>query len=168
MDTSGLMVLAFDQDSHRALNAQFENRLVQKKYVAVLDGVVKEESGRVELKHRVDLDNRPRQILDDVYGKLAVTEWQRLRVWTRRGLDGIERKATSVLFEPHTGRTHQLRVASAYALGAAIVGDNIYGQEENSLQGQKGRLLLHASDLSFAHPVTGQRMEFHSDPPFKF
>ncbi|MBO4546890.1 MAG: RluA family pseudouridine synthase, partial [Treponema sp.] len=181
MDTSGLMVLAFDQDSHRALNAQFENRLVQKKYVAVLDGVVKEESGCVELKHRVDIDNRPRQILDDVYGKLAVTEWQRLRVWTRRGLDGKERKATSVLFEPHTGRTHQLRVASAYALGAAIVGDNLYGCDAANNCGQetffengtncgrrKIRLYLHASDLSFAHPVTGQRMEFHSDPPFKF
>lgn len=189
MDTSGLMVLAFDEASHRALNAQFENRLVKKRYVAVLDGVVKEESGRVELKHRVDIDNRPRQILDDIYGKLAVTEWQRLRVWTRRDAAGNERKATSVLFEPHTGRTHQLRVASAYALGAAIVGDNLYGkenvcktetcgagmtagagfsQEENSLQGQKERLLLHASDLSFTHPATGERLDFHSDPPFKF
>lgn len=156
MDTSGLMVLAFDEESHRSLNAQFENRQVQKKYIAVLDGVVKDESGRVELKHRVDLENRPRQILDDQYGKLAVTEWKRLRVWTREG-----RTATSVLFEPQTGRTHQLRVASAFALGAAIVGDNLYGKEEK-------RLLLHASDLSFAHPVTGERLDFHCEPPFKF
>lgn len=161
MDTSGLMVLAFDEESHRALNAQFENRQVQKKYIAVLDGVVKDESGRVELKHRVDLENRPRQILDDQYGKLAVTEWKRLRVWTRRDSSGKERKATSVLFEPHTGRTHQLRVAAAYALGAPIVGDNLYGKEEE-------RLLLHASELVFAHPATGQEMRFESQPAFQF
>ena len=161
MDTSGLMVLAFDEESHRALNAQFENRQVQKKYVAVLDGVVKDESGRVELKHRVDLENRPRQILDDQYGKLAVTEWKRLRVWTRRDSFGKERKATSVLFEPHTGRTHQLRVAAAYALGAPIVGDNLYGKEEE-------RLLLHASELVFTHPATGQEMRFESQPSFSF
>ncbi|MBR5095661.1 MAG: RluA family pseudouridine synthase [Treponema sp.] len=161
MDTSGLMVLAFDEESHRALNAQFENRQVHKKYIAVLDGVLKEESGRVELKHRVDLENRPRQILDDQYGKLSVTEWKRLRVWTRRDSSGKERKATSVLFEPHTGRTHQLRVAAAFALGAPIVGDNLYGKEEE-------RLLLHASELVFAHPATGQEMRFESQPPFQF
>ncbi|MBO7122170.1 MAG: RluA family pseudouridine synthase [Treponema sp.] len=161
MDTSGLMVLAFDEASHRALNAQFENRQVKKNYIALLDGVVKEESGRVELKHRVDLENRPRQILDEVYGKLAVTEWTRLRVWTRRGADGKEHKATSVLFEPHTGRTHQLRVAAAYALGAPIVGDNLYGKEEE-------RLLLHASELVFTHPATGQEMRFESQPAFQF
>lgn len=161
MDTSGLMVLAFDEESHRALNAQFEQRQVQKKYLAVLDGVVKEEGGRVELKHRVDLDNRPRQILDNEYGKLAVTEWERVRVWTRRDGMGNERKATSVLFTPHTGRTHQLRVAAAFALGAPIVGDNLYGKEEE-------RLLLHASELVFTHPATGQEMRFESQPPFQF
>ena len=176
------MVLAFDEQSHRALNAQFENRLVKKNYVAVLDGVVKEQEGRVELKHRVDLENRPRQILDDVYGKLAVTEWKRLRVWTRRGAAGKERKATSVLFTPLTGRTHQLRVAAAFALGAPIVGDNLYGLDVacDNLYGRKegsvgnvegrasGRLLLHACDLAFAHPVTGQEMSFHSEPDFAY
>ena len=161
MDTSGLMVLAFDEASHRALNAQFENRDVKKHYIAILDGVLKEEGGRVELKHRVDLENRPRQILDDVYGKLAVTEWKRLRVWTRRDAAGNERKVTSVLFTPLTGRTHQLRVAAAFALGAPIVGDNLYGKEE-------ARLLLHACDLSFEHPVTGREMRFESPPPFQF
>ncbi len=174
MDTSGLMVLAFDEQSHRALNAQFENRQVHKKYIAVLDGVLKEESGRVELNHRVDLENRPRQILDDVYGKLAVTEWKRLRVWTRRDSSGKDRKATSVLFEPHTGRTHQLRVAAAYALGAPIVGDNLYGEKmpasSASMTGraEEERLLLHASELCFAHPATGQEMRFESPPPFQF
>ena len=179
MDTSGLMVLAFDEASHRALNAQFENREVKKNYVALLDGVLKEESGRVELKHRVDLENRPRQILDDVYGKLAVTEWKRLRVWTRRDAAGNERKATSVMFTPLTGRTHQLRVAAALALGAPIVGDNLYGREMNCKPENRGganlsqepvreRLLLHACELSFAHPVTGREMSFESPPPFKF
>lgn len=161
MDTSGLMVLAFDEASHRALNAQFENRQVKKKYIAVLDGVVKEESGRVELKHRVDLENRPRQILDDLYGRLAITDWKRLRVWTRRDEMGNERKATSVLFEPQTGRTHQLRVAAAMALGAAIVGDNLYGRED-------GRLLLHAKYLRFVHPASGKEMVFEREPDFSY
>lgn len=171
MDTSGLMVLAFDEQSHRALNAQFENRLVKKNYVAVLDGVVKEQEGRVELKHRVDLENRPRQILDELYGKVAVTEWKRLRVWTRRDGAGKERKATSVLFAPLTGRTHQLRVAAAFALGAPIVGDNLYGLDvagDNLYGREEARLCLHACDLSFAHPVTGQEMSFESPPPFQF
>ncbi|MCR5046154.1 MAG: RluA family pseudouridine synthase [Treponema sp.] len=168
MDTSGLMLLAFDQESHRALNAQFENRQVQKKYVAVLDGLVKEQEGRVEIKHRVDIENRPLQILDDQYGKLAVTEWERLRVWNRDG-----KTVTSILFTPHTGRTHQLRVASAYALGAPIVGDNLYGNEaaansDEEKQIKKSRLLLHASDLCFEHPITGKKMEFHSQPEFSF
>ena len=161
MDTSGLMLLAFDEESHRALNTQFENRQVKKKYIAVLDGVVKEESGRVELKHRVDLENRPRQILDDLYGKLAITDWKRLRVWTRRDEMGNERKATSVLFEPLTGRTHQLRVAAAMALGAAIVGDNLYGRED-------GRLLLHAKYLRFVHPASGKEMVFEREPDFSY
>lgn len=168
MDTSGLMVLAFDEQSHRSLNAQFENRLVKKNYVAVLDGVIKDQEGRVELKHRVDLENRPRQILDDVYGKLAVTEWKRLRVWTRRGADGKEQKATSVLFSPLTGRTHQLRVAAAFSLDAPIVGDNLYGRNLGQEKGQESRLYLHACDLTFAHPVTGQEMSFHSEPDFSF
>ena len=179
MDTSGLMVLAFDEQSHRALNAQFESRQVKKKYIAVLDGALKEDGGRVELRHRVDLENRPRQILDDIYGKLAVTEWKRLRVWTRRDATGNERKATSVLFEPLTGRTHQLRVAAAYALGAPILGDNLYGKEMDCKPENRGganlsqesvceRLLLHACELAFAHPATGQEMRFESPPPFKF
>ena len=125
----------------------------------------------MELKHRVDLENRPRQILDDVYGKVAVTEWKRLRVWTRRDTAGKERKATSVLFTPLTGRTHQLRVAAAFALGAPIVGDNLYGLDvacDNLYGRDEARLCLHACDLAFAHPVTGQEMSFHSEPDFAY
>ncbi len=162
MDTSGLMVLAFDEESHRALNAQFEGRSVHKTYIAVLDGLVREEGGRIELKHRVDIENRPVQIADDIYGRLAVTVWKRLRVWNLGG-----RTVTSILFTPQTGRTHQLRFASRYGLGSPIVGDNIYGISPMPC-GREIRLLLHANYLCFTHPVNGKKMEFTSVPAFNY
>ncbi len=175
MDTSGLMVLAFDSQSHKNLSEQFARGEIRKKYIAVLDGVPQNEnlgitratkSGRVEIRHRVDIENRPHQIHDDVYGKLAITLWKRERIWNIRGGRGKNvRTVTTVCFEPLTGRTHQLRFAAASPLGlnAPIVGDNLYGREGE----QAGRLLLHASYLSFAHPATGERMEFFSKPEFE-
>nr|QGT51539.1 hypothetical protein Unknown280_2310 [uncultured Spirochaetaceae bacterium] len=175
MDTSGLMVLAFDSQSHKNLSGQFARGEVRKKYIAVLDGIPQNEklgitratkNGRLEIRHRVDIENRPYQIHDDIYGKLGITLWQRERIWNMRGgQENAVRTVTTVCFEPLTGRTHQLRFAAASPLGlnAPIVGDNLYGNEE----AQAGRLLLHASYLSFKHPVTGERMEFFSAPEFK-
>lgn len=175
MDTSGLMVLAFDAQSHKNLSRQFERGEVRKKYIAVLDGVPQNEklkitratkNGRLEIRHRVDIENRPHQIHDDVYGKLSITLWKHERIWNMRdGRKKTERTVTTVCFEPLTGRTHQLRFAAASPLGlnAPIVGDNLYGKEGT----QAGRLLLHASYLNFAHPVTGERMEFFSAPEFE-
>ena len=175
MDTSGLMVLAFDSQSHKNLSEQFALGKVRKKYIAVLDGIPQNKTlgitratknGRLEIRHRVDIENRPHQIQDEIYGKLAVTLWKRERIWNMRGAHGSNGRAvTTVCFEPLTGRTHQLRFAAASPLGlnAPIVGDNLYGTEV-----QGGRLLLHASYLNFAHPATGEQMEFFSKPEFEY
>lgn len=176
MDTSGLMVLAFDSKSHKNLSEQFAFGKVRKKYIAILDGILQNEklgitratkNGRLEIRHRVDIENRPHQIHDDKHGKLAITLWNRERIWNMRGAQGKNgRTVTTVCFEPLTGRTHQLRFAAASPLGlnTPIVGDNLYGKEK----AQSGRLLLHASYLSFAHPATGEQMEFFSRPEFEY
>ncbi|MBQ9537956.1 MAG: RluA family pseudouridine synthase [Treponema sp.] len=167
METSGLMVLAFNPAAHKSLSKQFQSGEVSKEYTALLDGVLAQKGiaaeGVMELTFRLDVDNRPHQIWDSVYGKKAVTEWKIDRVQDYHAPDGKRRPATRVLFLPHTGRTHQLRLASAdsHGFGVPIIGDTLYG---TCKPGE--RLMLHATSLSFTHPVTGQRMDFTSPPPF--
>ena len=156
MDTSGLLVLAFNRESVKNLMTQFEERKVEKTYVALLEGVVEEESGEISLPIRLDVDHRPRQIVDYEQGKPALTRWERIRVTTNDS-----GRYTFVRFFPHTGRTHQLRVHAASGMGHPIVGDNLYG---NWKEGQ--RLMLHAESITFTHPRTGERVTFTSPIPF--
>ena len=109
METSGVILVALDAAAHRALSMQFEARTVAKRYIAMLDGAIHGDAGVVTLRQRVDLDDRPRQILDDERGKKAVTKWRVLD----RSLADDGRVRTRVEFEPVTGRSHQLRIASA-------------------------------------------------------
>ncbi|MCY1077441.1 RluA family pseudouridine synthase [Archangium lansingense] len=152
LDTSGLLIAALDSRTHAALQRQFIQREIHKRYVAWIEGVVQGEEGTIDFPMRVDLDDRPRQIHDPVHGKPAVTRW---RVLERRG------QRTRVAFFPLTGRTHQLRVHAAHplGLGAPIVGDRLYGHEDV-------RLHLHAESLSFQHPETGQLVSFERPAPF--
>ncbi len=154
MDTSGLMVLALTSEAHRELSRQFEQRVVVKRYIAILDGIIADESGEIELAFRLDPDNRPYQVLDPVDGKIGISRWQKI---------GIEGGKTRIEFMPYTGRTHQLRVQSAHVLGLGcpIVGDRLYGSGKKG-----GRLMLHASFLCFQHPGSGEEMCFESKPPF--
>ena len=154
MDTSGLMVLARTVEAHRVLSRQFAERRVKKKYLAVLDGVVGEEQGRIELSFRLDPDNRPHQVYDPVQGKSGITRWRKLSV-----KDG----KTRVEFIPLTGRTHQLRLHAAHSLGLGcpIVGDRLYGSRQSG-----ERMLLHAAFLQFFHPLTEAAEEFYSEVPF--
>ena len=152
--TSGLMVLALQATAHQNLSRQFQHRRVVKRYVAIVDGVVVPESGRITLPIRLDPDNRPRQIYDPVNGREALTLWRKIELDTHR---------TRIDFTPLTGRTHQLRVHSAHpgGLDAPIVGDRLYGT------GKSGEtLLLHACYLSFIHPADDRIVEFHSEPHF--
>lgn len=165
METSGIQVLAFTKEAHRNLCRQFEEGRVQKKYIALLDGVLAKKgiapSGTMELYFRLDVENRPRQIWDPVNGKKAVTEWNILNVEKHTMPDGSRRDVTRVQFIPHTGRTHQLRLASAdsHGFSVPIAGDSLYGNGG-------GRLLLHARYICFAHPATGRLMEFTCEPEF--
>lgn len=154
MYTSGLLILALTQNSHKEMSRQFENRLVSKKYIALLDGFVQGDSGEIHLSFRLDPDNRPYQIYDPINGKLGITKWRKI---------GVERKKTRVKFIPLTGRTHQLRVHAAHhqGLGCPIAGDTLYG---NGKEGDQ--MMLHASFLRFTHPVSGVSMEFKSNVPF--
>lgn len=154
MATSGLLVLAFDQKSHSHLSKQFQNREVEKEYTAVVEGIIKENSGRIELPFRLDIDNRPYQIYDPVQGKIGVTYWNKIRE---------EGNYTRIQFLPLTGRTHQLRVhsASPFGLNAPIVGDPLYGR------GKEGdQMKLCAVQLKFKHPVTETDKDFRIKEPF--
>ena len=166
METSGLLVLALNENSHRILCRQFEEKKVQKRYIALIDGKLPgkvPKSGKMELYFRVDIENRPHQIWDEVYGKNAITEWNWLDEEFYSAPDGSKRLCTRILFIPHTGRTHQLRLAAAdiHGFGVPIIGDTLYGHCENG-----ERLMLHAEYLSFAHPKTGKLMEFSCPAPF--
>lgn len=167
METSGLMILAFTKDAHRNLCRQFEEGLVQKKYIALLDGILAkkgiQQSGIMELYFRLDIENRPHQIWDSVYGKKAITEWKILDVEKYLSPLGNKKDVTRVLFIPHTGRTHQLRLASAdfHGFGVPIIGDTLYGHCE-----QNEQLMLHSCYIKFTHPSTGKVMEFNCESDF--
>lgn len=152
MSTSGLIVLAKNKDIHKHLQSQFIRRHVKKRYVALLSGTVDGESGIIDLPLRVDLDDRPRQLVCYEYGKPAQTRWE-----------VVERSNgnTRIHFYPITGRTHQLRVHSAHPLGlnAPIIGDDLYGIKAN-------RLHLHAEQLEFTHPVTRETLIIQIDARF--
>ncbi len=152
MPTSGLLVLAKSKESHKILQSQFIKRTVTKKYIALLDGVLSENSGEINLPIRVDLDDRPRQLVCEKYGKNARTKYEVIE---------IKDNKTKVYFYPITGRTHQLRVHSSHHLGlnTPIVGDDLYGKSDR-------RLHLHAAYLELNHPVTNQRMVFEATCDF--
>lgn len=152
MSTSGLMMIAKNKETHYYLQSQFIKRTIQKRYVAVLGKKLKEETGEINLPLRVDLNDRPRQLVCYEHGKASKTKWEVIK---------REEGKTWVYFYPLTGRTHQLRVHAAHHLGlnAPIVGDDIYGEKEN-------RLHLHAQYLKFKHPIFKQMIEIEKNPDF--
>lgn len=154
MDTSGLLVLALTKKAHRHLSIQFQDRIVKKHYVAMLNGIVDKEQGEINLAFRLDETNRPYQIYDPVHGRKAITFWEKINVTDNQ---------TRILFKPLTGRTHQLRLHASHplGLGCPIVGDRLYGD------GKPGDpFFLHASYLSFKHPDNDKTMSFEYPPWF--
>ncbi|NCC63398.1 MAG: RluA family pseudouridine synthase [Spirochaetia bacterium] len=158
MDTSGLLILALTKKAQSTMHHLFRQQQVQKTYIALIEGVVKEEEGMIQLPFRLDLEHRPKQIYDSEHGKWGITKFKRIRVERRD--DGT--LVTRILFIPCTGRTHQLRVHSAHPLGLGkpILGDRLYGN------GNKDRLYLHANTLSFKHPITGEQLSLSCETPF--
>jgi tRNA pseudouridine32 synthase / 23S rRNA pseudouridine746 synthase len=143
-ETSGILLLAKDRQTHRQLSQQFQQRQVYKKYDAVLAGEISQTQGTIELPLWGDPDDRPRQKVDWQRGKPSLTKY--------RVLEKIS-AGTRVEFVPVTGRSHQLRVHAAEGLGVPILGDRLYGCNAGG-----DRLYLHAQELHFDHPQTGERM----------
>ena len=146
MSTSGILVLTKTKEANKILQSQFIKRTVKKRYVALLDGHLKEKSGVIQLPLRLDIDDRPRQLVDFINGKKAETNWT---------LINHKNGKTRVYFYPITGRTHQLRVHSAHkgGLNTPIIGDDLYGKKEN-------RLHLHAEFIEFIHPSSREVINF--------
>lgn len=153
MATSGLMLIAKTKRVHQNLQAQFKNRLVRKRYVALLEGIVPKDKGTVDLPLCLNPLDRPRQMVHTEHGKPAITDYQVLE-----RLDG---KRTRIVFYPRTGRIHQLRIHAAHPLGlhCPIIGDELYGEKAD-------RLYLHAEYLEFTHPITGETVRITKEAEF--
>ena len=156
--TSGILLLAKNKAAHTALQEQFIKRTIRKSYTALLDGIIAQTSGRIELPMRLDYENRPRQMVAED-GNQAITEYEVI---------AIEQGRTRIIFHPITGRTHQLRLHAAHhkGLGTPIVGDDIYGHECHADLCDGHRLCLHASEIEFTHPRTGERIEIQCKAEF--
>jgi tRNA pseudouridine32 synthase/23S rRNA pseudouridine746 synthase len=146
MSTSGLLIIALNKVAHKALQKQFIERTIEKRYVALVNGNIVAESGSIDLPLTLDFDDKPRQMVCYLHGKHALTTW---RVLERKN------NITRLHLFPKTGRTHQLRVHCAHEMGLnmPIVGDDHYGLKAN-------RLHLHAEYLSFCHPINETKLEF--------
>jgi tRNA pseudouridine32 synthase/23S rRNA pseudouridine746 synthase len=156
LDTSGLMVFALHRSSLSHLAKQFRERRIGKSYVAEVFGLVTLAEGVINKPISRDWQNRPRQIIDPLHGKRALTGFQ----VTERDRTG---NRTRLLLTPETGRPHQLRLHLA-SIGHPILGCDLYAHGE--ALNMSDRLLLHASGLVFTHPGTGEHMDFQSAPEF--
>ncbi len=153
-DTSGIFVMALSPHAQRELGRQFEQRTVDKHYVAIVYGIPCDAEGSIELPIRKDFDRPPRHMVDRVRGRPAVTRYRVLEADADR---------SRLKLMPLTGRSHQLRIHLA-AIGHPILGDPLYAEPPATRLAL--RLLLHATRLELAHPATGQRIVWESAAPF--
>ncbi len=156
MATSGVILMALTKQAQSHISRQFQQRSTAKHYFARLEGIPKAQNGSIDLPLRCDWPNRPRQLVDFVEGKPALTHWQ--VVATDKETD-----TATVLLKPVTGRSHQLRV-HMLALGTPILGDEFYASESG--QAAVTHLQLHAAMLEIAHPITAEKMQFKASAPF--
>lgn len=157
-DTSGIMIIAKNDSSHNALMAQFKERIVQKTYLALVKGPLKDLSGIIQTQLGRHPVHRKRMAVV-ANGKLAVTEWKRLK---------YNQTASMVSIRLHTGRTHQIRVHMAH-IGHPLLGDSLYGGPVTlHINGQDikiPRQMLHSHRLRIIHPISHEPMEWTSEPP---
>ncbi len=152
-NTSGLMLVAKNDFAHVELAKMIKEKSVKRKYLALLDGIVWENSGHIENFLARDPKNRKKYAVSAT-GKLAISNFV---VKKRYEICSL------VEFSLVTGRTHQIRVHSAF-IGHPVVGDELYGKAVKGLRGQ----LLHSYSLEFRHPRTGEEMKFLSPLPDYF
>ena len=168
MATSGLMLMARGITMHRVLSKAFADRLVHKRYVAVVDGQLATPPDAwavIDLPIALDWPRRPLRIIDETLGKPSTTKWRVAASQNPVNAKDFEpgSPSTRLELEPVTGRSHQLRVHLA-AIGHPILGDRLYAPLE--VQQRASRLMLHASALALAHPHSGAMMQFSNPPPF--
>jgi tRNA pseudouridine32 synthase/23S rRNA pseudouridine746 synthase len=153
-DTSGVLVMALNKRAHGRIGSQFEHRKTTKSYVARVDGIIEQDTGLIDLPLATDWENKPRQRVDWENGRPSQTEWAVLE---------REPSATRVRLFPLTGRTHQLRVHMK-AIGHVILGDAFYA--DPAAFAAADRLQLHAAELGFTHPTSGEFQVFVAPTPF--
>ncbi len=153
MDTSGIIVYARSKAALTNVQQQFEKQLTRKVYEAVLIGCLKGSHGCINMPICVDWPNRPLQKISHINGRYALTRWKKLAQSDTN---------TRVELYPKTGRSHQLRL-HMLNLGHAIVGDPFYAPESAATE---PRMLLHARELDFTHPVTGEQLSIVCPAPF--
>ena len=156
MATSGVLLLAKDIEMYKAMQTLFATREVRKTYIALIEGEPKQSMGEISLPLSADYNNRPMQRVDYENGKEAITEYFVLVTYNREG-----KKITRLSLNPITGRTHQLRVHLAHpkSLGMPIIGDELYGKPAS-------RLMLHAMELVFKHPIKQTVITITANCPF--
>jgi tRNA pseudouridine32 synthase/23S rRNA pseudouridine746 synthase len=154
MATSGLMLFARGLAMQRQLSQAFAERRVRKQYIAAVDGRPATTAGCIELPLAADWPHRPLQRVDANHGRPARTDWQLLEAHP---------DSARLALQPHTGRTHQLRVHLA-AIGHPILGDALYAPP--AVQARAPRLLLHAEALTLAHPSSGAPLQLQCPAPF--
>lgn len=154
MDTSGVMIFALRRKAERHLNAQFRLRQVEKKYLALVDGLLDISEGVIDASLRREGGLPPRSVIDHENGKSALTHYELIH---------HESRQTLVHLYPKTGRSHQLRV-HMMSIGHPVIGDRIYHPKSETDQ----RLMLHAYELSFNHPYSEKRMTFRCEPDPEF
>jgi len=154
MDTSGVIIMARDADTHRELSRQFQDREVEKIYLAEVGGLVVEENGVIDIPIRKDMEHPPKQCVDFERGKSSQTHWTVLQ---------RNENSTSLEVRPITGRSHQLRI-HLREIGHPILGDDLYAPPK--LVSMAPRLMLHAHALTITHPANGERISFTAPCPF--
>ncbi|HAW94214.1 MULTISPECIES: RluA family pseudouridine synthase [unclassified Arsukibacterium] len=154
LSTSGIVVIALRRKAERELKRQFAERIVKKRYLAVVAGHLAADSGSIDLPLTVDVGNEPRQKVCKLTGKTALTHYRVLQALP---------SASLLELLPVTGRSHQLRV-HMLALGHPILGDAFYATEQ--VQAAAPRLLLHAANLQLQQPYSGETLQFTADTDF--
>ena len=155
-DTSGLLVVAKNDEVHNALAKQISEKTVLRKYIALVQGVIVEESATIDAPIGRDKNDRKKMAVTDINSKDAITH---IKVLERY------KNATLIECKLETGRTHQIRVHMNY-INHPVVNDPVYGFKK--LDDKEFGQMLHATSLGFIHPITNKYMEFHIDVPDKF
>ena len=153
-DTSGLMMVAKNEKTHDKLSRMIANKEVERHYLAIVDGVIKHDTGTIDAPIGRDANNRQKMAVTDVHGKEAVTHFRVLETFSNHTL-------VECILE--TGRTHQIRVHMAY-IGYPVSNDPLYGRGKSTEFGQ----MLHSKSIKFKHPTTGKELFFEVDPPKEF